>query len=416
MPQILLVEDSNMFGRLAKKRIEQEFNVPVYWTKDLAETAELLKQAEEGFSMAVLDYNLPDAPSGEIIDLVTGAGISSFVFTSDMTEEVRSYVWSKRVADYILKEDPNSLEYLVDSMRQLGENQNSLILVVDGDRVSRSMLSELLYVRQYRVINASEGQAALDILDQYPGIGLVILDYNMPGPDGCRLCQKIREKNKPDRLAIIGMHSDNDRGVAARFIKSGANDFIVKTDLLVEEFYCRVNRCLETVDLFARIREGAIRDFLTGLHNRRYFFDVGVPLVLEKYEAGDQLSCVMIDVDHFKLINDNHGHDIGDFVLKHVADCLQEQTEDNEIVARLGGEEFSLLVPDLGRSEVVERMERLRLMFERQPVVLPEGASVPVTVSIGACLRGLADLDEMLKIADQNLYLAKERGRNRICF
>lgn len=417
MHQILLVEDSNMFGRLAKKRIEQEFDVPVFWAKDYAQTVSLLQQAKNNFSMAILDYNLPDAPNGEVIDLVTGAGISSFVFTADMTEEVRSYVWSKRVADYILKDDPNSLDYIISGMRQLGQNHEFLILVVDDDSLVRTMISELLYVRQYRVINAADGQTALKVIEQYPEVKLIITDFTMPNMDGCQFCQRVRERFKTDMLAIIGMHGDDDRGIAARFIKSGANDFIVKNELLVEEFYCRVNHCLETVSLFARIKENGIRDFLTGLHNRRYFFDEGESLIQALREKGESISCVMLDIDHFKSINDTHGHDAGDVVLINTAELLRQQAAEEELVCRLGGEEFALIVPFLSQPEVIEKVERLRQTMESCPVVLPgSDESIMVTASFGICADFFEDLEEMLKLADQNLFLAKEGGRNRICY
>jgi len=92
MQQVLLVEDSTMFGRLAKRKIEKVFDVPVVWVKTLADTKKVLATTKEGFSVALLDFNLPDAPNGEVIDVVIAEGISTFVFTGDMTEEVRNLV------------------------------------------------------------------------------------------------------------------------------------------------------------------------------------------------------------------------------------------------------------------------------------------------------------------------------------
>ena len=99
MQQILMVEDSNFLGRRAQARIDKDVDLPVYWCKTLAETEELLARAKGNFSMALLDFNLPDAPHGEVIDKVVRQGITTFVFTADWTDEVRSLVWSKKVAD-----------------------------------------------------------------------------------------------------------------------------------------------------------------------------------------------------------------------------------------------------------------------------------------------------------------------------
>jgi diguanylate cyclase (GGDEF)-like protein len=415
MRQILLVEDSNMFGRLAKAKIEKAFDIPVFWTKSLAETEKLLVMAKGNFSMALLDFNLPDAPNGEVIDRVIAEGITTFVFTADLTDEVRNLVWSKKVADYILKEDPNSLDYIIAGMRQLEENQEALVLVVGNSADYRTLVSELLYVRQFRVLNATDGKGALAILEQYPEINLVITDFNMPGMDGCSLCQKIREKFRQDRLAIIGFVSKNEGNVGARFIKSGANDFLVQQSFLVEEFYCRVNHCMETLRLINKIREGAIRDFLTGLYNRRYFFDAGNDLINHCRKGGEKLACIMLDIDFFKKVNDTHGHDVGDLVIKCIARLLREDSGNRDIIARIGGEEFCLLTPGITKNQVIARFENLRRKIAETPAtILKDKKPLFVTASIGICSEIGESLELMMKIADECLYKAKGYGRNRL--
>ena len=415
MQKVLLVEDSLMFGRMTKNKIEKEFGIPVCWAKSYAETAKILKTENGNFSMALLDFNLPDAPVGEVIDLVIAEGISSLVFTANMAEEVRTEVWKKKVADYMIKEDPNSLDYVIEAMRQLERNKKSLVLVVDDSSTFRTAMSELLYIRKYRVLNAPDADTALEILDKYPEIELVITDYNMPGMDGCKLCQKIREKYKYDKLAIIGLSSEEDRSLGARFIKSGANDFIVKQTFLVEEFYSRVNRSLETVHLIKQIGEKSVRDVLTGLHNRRYFFDTGTELFNQCSESGTGMSCTMIDIDFFKKVNDSHGHNIGDEVIKKIAEIILDIAGDKDIVARIGGEEFCILSPDGNRVNCFTRMEMLRQMIESIPVAqLPDTSELFVTCSFGCCTSNAESLEAMLNNADNNLYKAKEGGRNRV--
>ncbi len=418
MKNILLAEDSNMFGRIAKRKIESVFNVPVFWAKSLAETERLLEVGSGKFSMALLDFNLPDAPNGEVIDRVVEEGISSFVFTSNMSDKVRNLVWSKKVADYILKEDPNSLGYIVTAMQQLADNHNSIILVVDDSTTYRAMLSELLYIRQYRVITATSGEAALDTLKKHPEIKLVITDYNMPGIDGASLCQKIREEKKADRLAIIGASSENDPTLGARFLKSGADDFLVKGKFLVEEFYSRVQRCLKQIDLFGQIREIAIRDFLSGMHNRRYFFEAGAELITQYVQMGESLYCAIMDIDFFKRVNDTYGHNAGDIVIQSVGQMLQEFGGTRDIVARIGGEEFCFLGPIDSIDDGLERCDKLRQHIETTtiPVGKHPDESVNITISIGVCFASDGHLDDLVKKADECLYRAKEKGRNRVEF
>ncbi len=418
MNSILLVEDSNMFGRIAKKKIEKTFNVSVFWAKSLAETEELLAMKNGLFSMALLDFNLPDAPIGEVVDRVVQEGISSLVFTSNISDEVRNLVWSKQVADYILKDDPNSLEYIITAMQQLDENHNNLILVVSGSPAYRTMLSNLLHIRKYGIINSTSGTSALKTIQMHPEIKLVITDYDMPGIDGTSLCQKIRKFKKADQLAIIGVSSAKDPTLGARFLKSGADDFIVKNNFLVEEFYSRVHRCLKQVNLFHQIRESAIRDFLTGLHNRRYFFEAGEELIAQCTQKGKLLFCALIDIDFFKTVNDRYGHDVGDMVIKTVAQSLQEQEGEEEILARIGGEEFCILGPVDSIDQGLQRCEETRQHIES--LVIPtgnnSGINVRITISIGVYFAFSRDLDYLTKKADECLYQAKEKGRNRVVF
>ncbi len=413
MKQILLVEDSVMFGRLTKAKIEEEFDIPVYWTKTLAETLKILDLADNNFSMALLDLNLPDAPNGQVIDHVVGRGITSFVFTSNMSDAVREQMWTKKVADYILKDDPNSLNYIITAMRRLEKNEDSLIMVVDNSSLYRTQIAELLYIQKFRVVTARNADEALEILNDYPNIELIITDFDLPKMDGCQLCQKIRMKFSQEDLAIIGLSSEKHKNIGARFIKNGANDVIMKDSFLVEEFYCRVNHCVETIDLITQIKEAAIRDFLTGLYNRRHFFDAGETLFTTSSREQTNLLCAMIDIDFFKKVNDTHGHDVGDLVIQQVSSLIQSKMRDTDIVARFGGEEFCVLASDMEASEAAKLFEDMRHSIEDTAVLFNNNeSSLQVAVSIGVCTEKAENLEQMTKRADDLLYDAKESGRN----
>lgn len=414
MNQILLVEDSPLFGRMTKARLEEAFDVPVYWCKNYAEADSLLIRAKGMFDMALLDFNLPDAPHGEVIDRVVREGISSLVFTSNLSDEVRRQVWSKKVVDYILKDDPSSLNYVVAAMKQLAVNSNSLILVVDDSDMQRNAILELLYIKKYRAISAKNGASALEILDQYPETKVVITDYNMPGMDGCQLCRKIREKHKHEDLAIIGLSSEEDRTLGARFVKSGANDFIVKQTFLVEEFYCRLEHNLHILELIEDKRNAAIRDFLTGMYNRRHFFEEGATFCARVLETGGNVLCAMLDIDLFKKVNDEFGHETGDKVLQYVASQITASDKDWDLSARIGGEEFCLLAFNCGSEEFTVRLDSLRASIAAGAVADQEGNAIRTTVSIGWSSSSTPALSSLMQVADENLYKAKEAGRNRV--
>ncbi|WP_457576634.1 diguanylate cyclase [Desulfomarina sp.] len=414
MDRILLVEDSPMYGRLVKARIEEQFDLPVFWTRTMKETVTLLDMAGDGFSMALLDFNLPDAPDGEVIDQVLDRGISSIVFTANMSDTVREHVWKKKVADYILKDDPSSLEYVIKAMVRLRRNSSKLVLIADQSSPLRTAISELLYVHRFRVVTASNGQDALEILARYPEICLVISGAEFEDMDGCTLCRKIRESHPADSLSIIGTWKGEDATAGARFLKNGANDFI-KQDFLVEEFYSRINNCIENLNLIEKIKESAMKDFLTGLYNRRCFFDRGEKLYTHTVEDGEDLCCAMVDIDYFKKVNDSFGHDVGDKVIQRVAQVLLEGVGPDDIVARFGGEEFCLLLKGSDKDRGWCLLEELRKNIQEHAMATTEkGESVFVSISGGLCASHLGSLNEMIKTADDCLYRAKQNGRNII--
>lgn len=163
------------------------------------------------------------------------------------------------------------------------------------------------------------------------------------------------------------------------------------------------------------LETAALTDPLTGMHNRR-FFDEAMRHYLEEFDKiGRPLGFMLLDLDHFKAINDTHGHDVGDQVLKTVANCLFEFTRHHDIVARLGGEEFAVVAPNMGKSDCAAFADRIREAVGKL-VIRTQNADLHVTVSIGVAVsQRNDDLDRFYKRADVNLYHAKHTGRNRVC-
>ncbi|MFZ2540698.1 MAG: GGDEF domain-containing protein, partial [Gallionella sp.] len=166
------------------------------------------------------------------------------------------------------------------------------------------------------------------------------------------------------------------------------------------------------LELMESIRNIANRDYLTGLYNRRFFFDEGYNIYEKAKERGVNVFVAMIDVDHFKKVNDTHGHDCGDLVLKNLAAQLSEHFPD-DLIARLGGEEFTVLITDENIQTSTERLGKFCRHIEQEAVKCGM-SDVAITISIGGSHKLLGNLDLMLIAADQNLYLAKQNGKNRV--
>ena len=225
----------------------------------------------------------------------------------------------------------------------------------------------------------------------------------MPDMDGYELTKRIRGRVNAEELRIIGVSSSSDRFLSVSFLKAGASDFIFRP-FVAEELQCRIEQNIETLKSIHRFKHLAERDPLTGLYNRRVFFERlhGSALPFPNYVA-------ILDIDHFKSVNDNFGHDIGDRVIQAVASQLSIFAEKYDmVVARLGGEEFGVLVSDEPSTGVGPMFEELRTSIERIEVETAS-ASVRTTASIGISkIYRNEPVKNFLNAADQPLYLAKK--------
>ena len=247
MPKVLVVEDSQSFGKYLCECIKEKSHFDVVWTKSFAETKRILQESGEGLFIAILDLHLPDAGGVEIVDLVTSAGVPSVVFTGDFSDDIRDQVLQKGVLDYFIKEHLSVVESVVTFVIRLHANAHNKVLIVDDSRSARMQVITLLRKHRYQVLGASGGKEALKLIREHKDIKLAIVDFNMAEMDGFQLTKKIRMQYQKEKLAIIGLSSYGNNILSAKFIKYGANDFISKP-FLAEEFYCRVAQNIDFLD------------------------------------------------------------------------------------------------------------------------------------------------------------------------
>jgi diguanylate cyclase (GGDEF)-like protein len=251
----------------------------------------------------------------------------------------------------------------------------------------------------------------LSTLNENPEIQLIITDFEMPEMDGIRFVREVRARHPKEELAVIGISSHETENLSARFLKSGANDFLIKP-FSSEEFYCRVSQNVDLLEYIRTIKEFSEKDFLTGLYNRRYLFSQGAARLRKKQRSGGKVYVAMLDIDHFKTINDRYGHEKGDAVLQELGEKLRLNFDDLGIAVRLGGEEFCLLLDDVGE-DVVDNLEHFRRGVSSSSV-MADGSSISFTVSIGLCASTRDDIETMIRRADNLLYRAKAEGRDRL--
>ncbi|MDR6991682.1 diguanylate cyclase [Luteimonas sp. 3794] len=413
LPQrVLLVENSRAYVQALAEAIEQQLELPVVVASTLAEARALLDRHDDWF-LAITGLVLADGDRNTVVDCFLERGLSTVVVTGVYDEDLRARMMRRRVIDFVLKSTPGSLDYIVWLVKRLERNRRISALVVDDSPSARMHTAGLLETFGYRVVQAADGDAALHVLERDPTIRLAMIDQEMPGMQGVELTRRLRALRARDRVAVIGVSGRDDADLVARFLKSGANDFLRKP-YSREEFFCRVSQNVDQLELIGSLQDLATRDFLTGLPNRRHFLEQAERLVPQMRAAQRPLAMAMLDIDHFKRINDSWGHEAGDHALRAVAGALSAHMRREDLVARFGGEEFCLLAPDLDEDALPAYFEALRARIEAMCVQTPVG-EVRMTVSIG--VRTAApedDLHGLLGDADRRLYLAKAGGRNQV--
>jgi len=400
--KLLIIEDTPTIAKV-QKHIGLKIGFEVDVATSLAEAIELIEH--NNYFCSVVDFVLPDAPDGEAIPLTIGAEIPTIVMTGKLDNSTRDYVSQYPIVDYITKESHQAYRYLETQLTRLPKNKDVRILIVDDSLATRNHLNNLLVRHKYKVSQAADGELALEQLELNPDIKVIITDNEMPVMDGITLTGKIRKKFNNDEKIVIGISGSKDNHVSARFLKSGANDYLRKP-FYPEEFYCRLGQNIEMMDNIATIKKQANSDYLTKLPNRRYFFEQAKMLSNIQKSNNCPLILAMIDIDHFKSINDKLGHDVGDEVLKGLAQIFMKLFAD-QLIARLGGEEFAIYFDNIDFSSAKKRLESFRVHLEQTKIY-----DVSFTISIGLTQQANYDIDEVLKIADQYLYTAKESGRN----
>ncbi|WP_174874456.1 response regulator [Vogesella oryzae] len=400
--KILLVEDSTAVLRTMQRILEND-GFEVECAVSMQEVKHILQQGND-FLACVLDYCLPDAPDGEALSLVLNQQIPTIVLTARSDMETREKVLLQPVVDYVPKDSPAAFDYTIKMVRRIKANPGIRVLVVDDSATARGYLRQLLRRHRYEVLEAGDADTALRMLRDDPSIRLVLSDHDMPGKSGVVMVNEIRRFRSQEELAIIGISGSQDPTMTARFIKSGADDYLNKP-FNHEEFTCRVTRNIEFVENLCALSRAANEDPLTALPNRRYFFENAM-------KQTQPFGVAMIDIDHFKSINDRYGHDTGDLALKLLADLLRAHFP-GQLIARFGGEEFVILLEAEHEQSMLPALETFREQVAQMIYPTTQG-DLQFTLSIGVAA-GQHDISALLKLADDRLYRAKGLGRNRVC-
>ncbi|PHR54091.1 MAG: REC domain-containing diguanylate cyclase [Arcobacter sp.] len=413
LKNILVVDDSKYVRTIIKNAITRcnEIDANLFMAESYEQTQELI--AKHHFHIAVLDVTLPDAPNGEVIDLLISHDVPVVVLTGGINKASKNVILEKDIVEYITKSNPQSISYIVAVVKRVLKNYDAYILLVDDSKSMRMTTRLHLERLHVNVLEASSAEEAIEILQESEKyIPLVLTDHEMPGMSGMELTLQLRQTYSKDRLSIIAISGSENSKVATDFIRHGANDFI-KKPFTNEELAVRINVNLELIDLFRQSKETASKDFLTGLFNRRFFFESGIPILDKAKRKKVPVAVAMLDIDFFKRINDTFGHDVGDIAIKEVKTILEKYLRGSDLIARFGGEEFCILMENISVQDLQNKFESIRKAFENNTIT-HDLISFSYTVSIGICYGSSTSLESMINFSDKALYEAKGTGRNKL--
>lgn len=307
------------------------------------------------------------------------------------------------------------------------------ILLVDDNRAVLFLLKTLLENAGHTVLTAHDGMEALAMLEKFMP-QLIITDWVMPGMDGLEFCKALRQNPAWRNIYVFIMTAQESSDRLVEAFEAGVNDYMTKpvnpkvlgarlragqrVVHLQEELEFDRQQLHKFADELAasnqRLQQLALTDVLTGLPNRRFANEHLERQWALAERGGHPLSCMMVDIDHFKQINDTYGHKTGDDALQQVAHILRGNARAEDVVCRFGGEEFLLICPDIPADQAYQYAERLRQNVAEKLIQGDDGQSFGLTVSIGVASKEptLLNTGMLLQLADKRLYAAKHGGRN----
>jgi two-component system, cell cycle response regulator len=294
-----------------------------------------------------------------------------------------------------------------------------VVLLVEDSAAIRALVRRMLVAGGHTVVEAAGGAAALAVCrEQQPDV--VLLDVEMPGMSGWDVLAEMKADPDLSDVPVVFLTGRSDTADMVDGLRLGAHDYLRKpcepTELLARvQAAARVKRLQdelrqrnEELDLISRT------DSLTGLHNRRHVEEYLARLTSLARRNAEPIAVLIIDVDHFKSVNDGHGHDAGDAVLREVSERLVRNVRLEDMVGRWGGEEFLVVLPNTAAEAAADLAERLRRVVADESYRIPGGGAMRVTISLGCAASVMDDAGTLVRSADAAMYEAKEAGRNRV--
>jgi two-component system, cell cycle response regulator len=416
----LIIESSRVFRLILKKIMDAsgvECNI-------YASAKEAMEDVHGEYTFIVVARTLEEI-SGEIFLTHYGVkhGLGNALTILTVADNAETYLVEAHKAGFKLvfgKDNLGSLQDIVTNIiNKLSLDLTANILLIEDSEIVSEMMADLLETNGSKVTRISNLKNLAEIFNEND-FDLVISDYHLADSEtGDDVINHIRyheddiKSNAP--ILIVSVEADQNKRIS--FLRNGANDIILKPydndELIVRSSnLIRTNRLLKKVNSQnQQLTELALTDQLSGLYNRHSLYDLAPKYISNARRSEAFLSLLVIDLDHFKNINDTHGHNVGDIVLKSVSAVLQSSCRVEDMVARFGGEEFVMLLANCNLENAAVIADRLRKAIES---IQPEGLVVTSSIGVSELHSQDQDFDSLFERADKAVYEAKKTGRNKV--
>ena len=427
---ILLVEDNSINQEVAKAIVERT-GATVLVANNGKEAVDLFIKEPDVFTCIIMDIQMPVMNGYEATEKIReyNQTIPIIALTAAVTIEDRAKVLEAGMNDHLAKPiHPQALyrvlgqwarDFVIKQPNKLLDKniQLPMILIVDDNPFNIHTLSQILK-SDYRIKIANSGKSALAIVKENTEIDLVLLDIMMPMMDGYEVCQELKSNSLTRKIPVIFVSTNDTPEDEAYGFNLGAADYITKP-FSPATVRVRVKYQIKLKQQNDILEKLSMNDSLTKIRNRGYFDEYYETTFKEVVRDGGVLVVMMLDIDYFKLYNDNYGHGEGDICLIRVANTLKTTLQrPGDMIARYGGEEFIVVLKNIGYEGALKVAESLREAVEALNITHQYSSVAQcVSISIGLAFKTLDAIlssKELLKKADEALYEAKARGRNRV--
>ncbi len=408
--RVLVAQQEQAVRDALVERVHDALGVHADAVNTASAVRKLLSAHEGEFVLAVVDTRLPDAPEGEVLEVLTSNQIPTIAITSQVTEPVATRLQDRHIIDCVLKRSDEDSELIADLVTRTLLNHTRKILFYSSNDFNRKVIRQMLDIHRYTVIDVRTEADVRRQLESNRDISLVLIDHQAIEQDELALINSLRQNYRREDLSIAAVCDTPNPACTARLLRVGANDVISKP-YQADEFYYRIKQCVESVERVREIKFSATRDSLTGIYNRDYLFDVGEKIYASAQRGDIKLSMAMIQIDNFDSLTTLHGLEVSNEVLKTIAPILQKELRKNDVLARYNAGTFACLAANVGDHNAIMVFERIRQLIAKTPVQC--GATVVnITGSIGVSTFPDETFLAMIGNAQEALDYAKEHGQN----